>query len=236
MRAMILAAGRGERMRPLTDRSPKPLLEVGGKPLIVWHLERLAAAGFREVVINHAWLGHMIEAALGDGARWGLSIRYSPETTALETAGGIARALPLLTDGEAPFLVVNGDVWSDWQPSHARAAADELGRTAARAWLLLVDNPPHNPAGDFRLGADGMVADARQPTNGGDALTFSGTAVYHPALFHDLVPGEPAALAPLLRAAMSLGLVAGARHDGRWVDVGTPQRLAELDDTLRRAS
>jgi len=236
MRAMILAAGRGERMRPLTDQSPKPLLAVGGKPLIVWHLERLAAAGFREVVINHAWLGHMIEEALGDGAAWGLSLRYSPETSALETAGGIAKALPLLTDGDAPFLVVNGDVWSDWSPAQAQAAADGLARSGARAWLLLVDNPPHHPDGDFRLGEDGRVADRQQPTNGAadaaPALTFSGTAVYDPSLFRDLVPGQPAPLAPLLRAAMARGEVIGARHDGRWVDVGTPQRLAELDLAL----
>jgi MurNAc alpha-1-phosphate uridylyltransferase len=233
MRAMILAAGRGERMRPLTDHTPKPLLTVGGKPLIVWHLERLAAAGFQEVVINHAWLGHMIEDALGDGAPWGLSIRYSPEAVALETAGGIAQALPLLDDGDAPFLVVNGDVWSDWSPAQAPGAADVLARTGAQAWLLLVDNPPHHPAGDFRLAPDGWVSDGKHPTNGPHALTFSGTAIYRPSLFRDLTPGEPAPLAPLLRAAMARGMVAGARHDGRWIDVGTPQRLDELDQTLR---
>ncbi|WP_246164928.1 nucleotidyltransferase family protein [Pigmentiphaga aceris] len=281
MRAMILAAGRGERMRPLTDHSPKPLLAVGGKPLIVWHLERLAAAGFHDVVINHAWLGQMIEDALGDGTRWGLRIRYSPETVALETAGGIAQALPLLTDGDAsddaPFLVVNGDVWSDWAPSQAQAAATRIADASAKAWLLLVDNPVHNPAGDFRLSADGVVSDGKQPTNGVRAgesandgmgigpgrdstrthttttttttdtssraieppspvLTFSGTAVYHPALFRDLPAGQPAALAPLLRAAMLHGAVLGSHHDGAWVDVGTPARLAELDAQLRRPS
>lgn len=249
MRAMILAAGRGERMRPLTDHSPKPLLAVGGKPLIVWHLERLAAAGFHEVVINHAWLGQMIEDALGDGSRWGLHIRYSPEAVALETAGGIAQALPLLSDDNTPFLVVNGDVWSDWEPAQAQNAAARMAQSGAQAWLLLVDNPTHHPAGDFRLAASGVVSDRQQPTNGIEhvnglgqstdtisALTFSGTAVYHPALFRDLTPGQAAALAPLLRAAMLRDAVIGSHHGGAWVDVGTPARLGELDAQLRRPS
>jgi len=249
MRAMILAAGRGERMRPLTDHSPKPLLAVGGKPLIVWHLERLAAAGFHEVIINHAWLGQMIEDALGDGSRWGLRIRYSPEAVALETAGGIAQALPLLSQGDTPFLVVNGDVWSDWEPALAQDATARMTQSGAQSWLLLVDNPAHNPKGDFRLAPSGVVSDGKQPTNGSDpvdgtvestdaisALTFSGTAVYHPDLFRDLTPGEPAALAPLLRAAMLRNAVIGSHHDGVWVDVGTPARLAELDAQLRRPS
>ena len=249
MRAMILAAGRGERMRPLTDHSPKPLLAVGGKPLIVWHLERLAAAGFHEVVINHAWLGQMIEDALGDGSRWGLRIRYSPEAVALETAGGIAQALPLLSQDDTPFLVVNGDVWSDWEPALAQDATARMTQSGAQAWLLLVDNPAHNPKGDFRLAPSGVLSDGKQPTNGSDpvdgtvestdaisALTFSGTAVYHPDLFRDLTPGEPAALAPLLRAAMLRNAVIGSHHDGVWVDVGTPARLAELDAQLRRPS
>ena len=249
MRAMILAAGRGERMRPLTDHSPKPLLAVGGKPLIVWHLERLAAAGFHEVIINHAWLGQMIEDALGDGSRWGLRIRYSPEAVALETAGGIAQALPLLSQDDTPFLVVNGDVWSDWEPALAQDATARMTQSGAQAWLLLVDNPAHNPKGDFRLAPSGVLSDGKQPTNGSDpvdgtvestdaisALTFSGTAVYHPDLFRDLTPGEPAALAPLLRAAMLRNAVIGSHHDGVWVDVGTPARLAELDAQLRRPS
>lgn len=223
MRAMILAAGRGERMRPLTDRLPKPLLPVGGKPLIVWHLERLAAAGFRDVVINHAWLGHEIEHALGDGAAFGLRIRYSPEGTALETAGGIAQALPLL--GPDPFLVINGDIWCDWQPAAARARAAAL--PAGGAWLLLVDNPPQHPAGDFALDHDGRVHD-----HGDARLTFSGIGVYHPMLFADVTRGSAARLAPLLRQAMARDRVQGARHAGRWVDVGTPQRLADLDAEL----
>ncbi len=230
MRAMILAAGRGERMRPLTDTCPKPLLPAGGKPLIVWHIERLAAAGIREVVINHAWLGQQIEQSLGDGSRWKICIRYSSESQALETAGGIAQALPLLDDGSnAPFLVLNGDVWSDWSPQAASAIAAGLGDDDA--WLLLVDNPAHHPEGDFRL--DGQRVSDRQPA--APALTFSGTAMYRPALFRDLTPGEPARLAPLLRAAMTRGRVQGARHDGIWVDVGTPARLAELDAQLRAA-
>ncbi|CAB3817301.1 mannose-1-phosphate guanylyltransferase [Achromobacter xylosoxidans] len=223
MRAMILAAGRGERMRPLTDRLPKPLLPVGGKPLIAWHLERLAAAGFHEVVINHAWLGHEIERALGDGAAFGLRIRYSPEDTALETAGGIAQALPLL--GPDPFLVINGDIWCDWHPAAAPALAATL--PAGGAWLLLVDNPPQHPAGDFVLGRDGRVADEGEPR-----LTFSGIGVYHPMLFADVARGSAARLAPLLRQAMARDRVRGARHSGRWIDVGTPQRLADLDAEL----
>ncbi len=224
MRAMILAAGRGERMRPLTDRTPKPLLPVGGKPLAVWHLERLAAAGLREIVINHAWLGEQIEAALGDGSRWNVRIRYSQETIALETAGGIARALPLL--GDAPFLVINGDIWCDWDPGEAAALATRLDGRDALAWLLLVDNPPHHPEGDFALCGEHVL------TQGPDKLTFSGIGIYHPALFAHTAPDRPAPLAPLLRAAMDGRAVLGRRHAGIWTDVGTPQRLAEMDARL----
>lgn len=223
MRAMILAAGRGERMRPLTDRLPKPMLPVGGKPLIVWHLERLAAAGIRDIVINHAWLGHEIERALGDGAAHGVRIRYSAEAAALETAGGIAQALPLL--GDDPFLVINGDIWCDWNPAAAQDAARLV--TPGGAWLLLVDNPAHHPAGDFVLTADGRVLARGEPR-----LTFAGVGVYHPSLFADVPRGEAAPLAPLLRQAMDQDQVSGARHGGRWTDVGTPQRLADLDAEL----
>lgn len=219
MHAMILAAGRGERMRPLTDACPKPLLTVGGKSLIVWHIERLAAAGFRDLVINHAHLGEKIEAALGAGDRWGVSIRYSPEPPgALETAGGIVQALPLL-DGE-PFLVVNGDIFCDWDVQRAAPVAGAL------AHLVLVPNPAHNPAGDFAL--QGRQVDAGD-TAPGERLTFAGIGVYHPGLFAGLAAGQPARLAPLLRQAMARGLVSGERHDGQWVDVGTPERLAQLD-------
>jgi MurNAc alpha-1-phosphate uridylyltransferase len=225
MKAMILAAGRGERMRPLTDRTPKPLLPVGGKPLIGWHLERLAAAGFRDVVINHAHLGAQIEAALGDGARWGLAIRYSPEPEgALETAGGIAQALPLL--GHAPFLVINGDIFCDWDVAQAKAAL----ATGDRAHLVMVANPPQHPQGDFSL-QDGKVG-----AEGTPKFTFSGIGIYHPELFSPITRGQPARLAPLLRAAMNEGRVSGELHRGRWADVGTPERLAQLDAELDAAA
>jgi len=226
MRAMILAAGRGERLRPLTDHTPKPLLAVGGKPLIVWHLERLARAGFREVVINLAHLGEQIPAALGDGASWGLKIRYSPEPPgALETAGGIARALPLL--GPAPFLVLNGDIFCDWDPA---AALDlDLDLKDRLAHLVLVDNPPHHPTGDFTLEVE---ADGRVGNQEAGRLTFAGIGIYAPALFAGLAADTPARLAPLLRAAADAGRVSGERHPGRWVDVGTPERLHRLDQEL----
>jgi len=221
MKAMILAAGRGERMRPLTDHTPKPLLPVGGKPLIVWHLERLAAAGFRQVVINHAHLGGQIEAALGNGAAWGLDIAYSPEPPgALETAGGIAQALPLL--GDAPFLVVNGDVYCDWDVSRARQLADRS------AHLVMVPNPGHHAKGDFSLDGDRVVF-ARD----GESLTYAGLGVFAPAFFADVPRGSALKLRPLLDAAIAAGTLTGERHAGRWVDVGTPERLAELDKELR---
>lgn len=230
MRAMILAAGRGERMRPLTDFLPKPLLPVAGKPMIVWHIEALVRAGIRRIVINHAHLGHLIEAALGNGARWGVEISYSPETEALETAGGIANALPLLADGAvgAPFLVVNGDVWCDLD--YATFCARALGRLTQghHAHLALVDNPPHHPDGDFVLDASGMVLPE------GDArLTFSGVGVYRPELFARVAAGEKARLAPLLIDAIAAQRLSGEHFRGRWEDVGTPQRLAALDEEIQ---
>lgn len=224
MKAMILAAGRGERMRPLTDHTPKPLLLAGGRPLIEWHVRRLAAAGIRQLVINHAWLGAQIEQVLGDGSRFGVAIAYSPEASALETAGGIATALPLL--GNAPFLVVNGDVLSDVDFAALQQQAGLLDGNSRLAHLLLVDNPPHNPAGDFGLLDNGLLTPGPQAGNG---LTFSGIAAYHPALFAATPAGQPAKLAPLLRAAMAEGQVSGSRLDGLWLDVGTPERLAEAD-------
>ena len=218
MKAMILAAGRGERMRPLTDRIPKPLLRAGGKRLIEYHIEALATAGVRDLVINHAHLGAQIEAVLGDGGRWGGRIRYSPEGEALETGGGICRALPLL--GDAPFLVVNGDIWCDYGFSVPRLDEGVL------AHLVLVDNPAHNPRGDFALSA-GRIANA-----GASRLTFSGIGLYRPELFAGCPPGA-FALAPLLRAACDRGQVSGEHFRGRWTDVGTPQRLRELDRMLR---
>ena len=222
MRAMILAAGRGERMRPLTDHTPKPLLPVGGKPLIVWHIERLAQAGITELVINHAHLGQQIEQALGDGAAWGVQIQYSPEVQALETAGGIAQALPLL--GEEPFMVINGDVFTDIDYGSLALPAGKL------AHLVLVDNPPQHAQGDFAL-AQGLVSDDIDPR-----LTFSGVGIYQPQLFAPVVRGQAAKLAPLLRAAMSQQQVSGQHHRGIWHDIGTPERLAQLDHWLRSQS
>ena len=221
MKAMILAAGRGERMRPLTDHTPKPLLPAGGKPLIAWHLERLAAAGFRDIVINHAHLGGQIEAALGDGAAWRLNIRYSAEPPgALETAGGIAQALPLL--GDQPFLLVNGDVYCDWDFNRARSLADRP------AHLVMVPNPAHHAGGDFSLDGE-RVAFA----DGGETLTYAGIAIFSPQLFAGIAPGTIMKLRPVLENAIAAGKLTGERHAGRWVDVGTPQRLAELDQELR---
>jgi len=227
MRAMILAAGRGERLRPLTDHCPKPLLQVGGKPLIVRHLERLARAGFTEVAINHAHLGHLIESSLGDGSRWGLRIRYSPEAQALETAGGIAQALPLL--GDAPFLVINGDVFTDFELARAPAMAARMGALGLRAWAVLVDNPPEHPQGDFSL------ADERLRRRHGATLTFSGIAVYEPAVFTGLGAGVRAPLRPILEALIDAKAIGAEHHRGRWIDVGTPQRLAALDAECRAA-
>jgi MurNAc alpha-1-phosphate uridylyltransferase len=215
---MILAAGRGERMRPLSDAVPKCLLEVRGKALIVRLIEALARAGIGEFVINHAHLGHMIEAALGNGRRLGVAIRYSPEAEALETAGGIAKALPLL--GHAPFLAVNGDIFGDFDfPS---LVARSLGPNLAH--LVLVENPPHHPHGDF------VLRSARVGDTGDPKLTFSGIGLYRPELFSGVKPGSKGQLAPLLRAAMARGLVSGELHRGAWHDVGTPERLAELNE------
>ena len=219
MKAMILAAGRGERMRPLTDRTPKPLLKVGGKCLIEYHLDNIRQAGIREVVINHAWLGEQIEAALGDGGRYGLTIHYSREPEALETAGGIQRALPLL--GGEPFIAINGDIWTDYAVTSLPQAP------AGLAHLVLVDNPPHHPTGDFRLQAGQVLPD------GPDCLTFSGIGLYRAELFAGLKPGK-SPLAPLLRQAMTQQQVTGEHHTGRWFDIGTPERLAELDTWLKR--
>lgn len=223
MKAMILAAGKGERMRPLTLHTPKPLLPVGGMPLIEHHVRALAAAGFTELVINHAWLGQQIEDYLGDGARFGVSIAFSAEGEPLETGGGIHRALPLL--GAAPFLLVNGDVWTDYPFADLRRPLDGLAH-GGLAHLVLVDNPAHHPEGDFRL-VDGRVG-VRDDQPG---LTYSGIAVLDPALFAGCRPGA-FKLAPLLRDAMALGQVGGEHYRGRWVDVGTRERLAEAERLL----
>ncbi|MDM5141206.1 nucleotidyltransferase family protein [Aeromonas bestiarum] len=217
MKAMILAAGRGERMRPLTDSLPKPLLAVGGKPLIVHHIEKLAAAGVTTLVINHAWLGHKLLEALGDGSAFGVQIHWSAEASALETAGGIVQALPLL--GPAPFLVINGDTWLDLD--YRTLVTQPLGEDLAHLWL--VPNPPQHPGGDFSLNA-GRVQDA-------PAFTFSGVGLYDPAAFADLPPGARK-LAPLLRDWMAQGRVGGTMLAGEWRDIGTVSRLRELDDQL----
>ncbi len=231
--AMILAAGRGERMRPLTDHTPKPLLAVGGKPLIVWHIERLRAAGFAHIVVNHAHLGQRIEDLLGNGTELGVSIEYSREVGALETAGGIATALPLI--GEEVFPVVNGDIHCDYDFTRLAGPLARLAQGRDRAHLVLVDNPAHHPEGDFVL-EGGRVVNADRPLAPHPArLTFSGIGVYHRALFEQTPAGEKASLAPLLRLAIDAGRVSGEHYAGRWVDVGTPARLAALDEELRRA-
>ncbi|MBK9626105.1 MAG: nucleotidyltransferase family protein [Rhodocyclaceae bacterium] len=228
MKAMILAAGRGERMRPLTDTCPKPLLAVGGKPLIVWHLERLAAAGFVDVIINHAHLGALIEKALGNGQRWRLNIQYSPEPEgALETAGGIAQALPLL--GDAPFLVINGDIFCDWNPALAVHAlsAEKL------AHLVMVPNPPQHPNGDFCLD-DGMVG-TLVGADDTPSYTFSGIGIYRPEMFANILHGSRAKLAPLLVAAMATNKISGELHSGTWLDIGTPDRLTAVNQLIAKS-
>ena len=211
-------------MRPLTLHTPKPLLPVGGKPLIQWHIERLARAGLRELVINHAWLGEQLEARLGDGTDLGVCIRWSAEDEPLETAGGIRHAMPLL--GEQPFVLVNGDVWTDFDFARLQLPAGML------AHLVLVDNPPFKVAGDFLL-QGGRIANPGAGEQA-DALTYSGISILSPRLFDGLGEG-PQPLAPLLRRAAEQGLVSGERHTGCWVDVGTPERLQQVDQLARGA-
>lgn len=236
MKALIFAAGLGERMRPLTLHTPKPLLAVGGKPLIEWHLEKLAALGVDEVVVNTSWLAERFPEALGDGARWGLRLRYSYEgPTPLDTGGGMLKALALLqqdADPRAPFLVVNGDIWSDCDFAALPRQFD------GDAHLLLVDNPPQHPRGDFRLGEDGRIG------NDGEArLTYAGIGLYRASLFEDWrgALGDAAgseldpprfSIVPLLRRAADRGRLHGSHHRGRWTDVGTPERLRQLDATF----
>ena len=221
---MLLAAGRGERMRPLTDHTPKPLLEVGSKPLIVWHIERLAHAGLTELVINHAHLGEQIIRTLGDGTRYGVSIQYSAEKLALETAGGIANAMQLL--GDSPFAVINADIYCDYDFKQLSGRAATLADSDDMAHLILVNNPEQHPNGDFGL-RNGRINDESPK------MTFSGIGIYKPELFQHIARGSIAPLAPLLRAQIALGKVSGEHYSGRWVDVGTPQRLQQLDNILR---
>lgn len=231
MKVMILAAGRGQRMSPLTDHCPKPLLTLCGKPLIVHHIEKLVSAGFRDIVINHAYLGHMIEEALGDGSQFGCHINYSAEKTALETAGGVANALPLL--GESPFLLINGDVWTDWdyregwQQLLLQQQISQQQDSGEDGFLWLVPNPEHNPDGDFSLHDNrvGLSSD-------GDACTFSGISILSPRLFRQL-PSDVMPLAPILRNAINRQSLRGQVLKAAWVDVGTPQRLKSLEQSLQ---
>ena len=221
MKAMVLAAGRGERMRPLTDRVPKPLLPVAGEPLVGHQLRALAAAGIRAVVMNVSWLADVLRAELGDGSAWGVTIEYSPEPwPPLETGGGIFQALPLL--GPGPFLLVNGDVWSELSPGALELPAGMLGH------LVLVPNPEHNPRGDFGL-VDGRVVPDAEPR-----FTYGGMAILTPELFAGCAPGR-FPLAPLLRSAARQGRISGVLHGGGWVDVGTPERLYALRSRLGEA-
>ncbi len=234
MKAMILAAGRGERLRPLTDTTPKPLVTVAGKPLIVYHIERLAALGIKQIVINHAWLGEKIEAELGDGRRWNVSLQYSPEGEALETGGGIKKALSLL--GDQPFLVINGDVFIDQLPTIAGQAlsleAIEAQLQQREAYLWLVDNPPQHPNGDFALNHGEVIEECEA---GAVKYTFSGMGIYRPQLFIN-TPEGGFGLAPLLKAKMKQGLVAGEHFPHYWCDVGTLDRLTALNQRVSSKS
>jgi len=222
---MILAAGRGERMRPVSDALPKALLPAAGKPLIMWTLENLAAAGFREIVINYAHLGKLIETALGDGTRFGVRIAYSPEKQALETAGGIANALPLI--GDEPFLVVNADIYCEIDYKLLLPVARSLAETGYLAHLVMVDNPEHHQQGDFGL------EQGKATVHGLPKFTYSGIGIYQPVLFANVARGTKAKLAPLLRDQIEAGKVSGEHYQGLWMDIGTPERLQELDRLLR---
>jgi MurNAc alpha-1-phosphate uridylyltransferase len=233
LKAMILAAGRGVRMRPLTDNLPKPLLCAGNKTLIEYHIENLARAGFVDIVINHAYLGKMIETALGDGSRYGVNFRYSPETVALETAGGIVRALPLLESrngnelGEQPFLIVNADIYCELNFSTLLPIFRQIRMGTDTAHLVMVSNQEHHPDGDFFLDSGRLV-----PT-GKEKLTFSGISIYKPSFFYGIKPGIVSKLAPKISQAITEGKVSGEHYKGVWMDVGTPERLHRLDTQLR---
>lgn len=234
-KVMILAAGRGERMRPLTDNLPKPLLCVGNKSLIEYHIENLACAGFVDIVINHAYLGRMIEAALGDGSSYGVNISYSPESAALETAGGIVKALPLLKyrNGseydDKPFLIVNADIYCEFNFSTLIPTLRRIEMSADTAHLVMVSNQENHPDGDFFLHSDsGRIA-----STGKEKLTFSGIGIYKPSFFYGIVPGTVSKLAPKLHREIEAGKVSGEHYQGVWIDVGTPERLHKLNVHLR---
>lgn len=221
MRAMILAAGKGERMRPLTDQIPKPLLEVAGKPLISWHLEKLAKANFKEVIINHAYLGEMIESYLGDGSKWGIKISYSREGFPLETAGGIKKALPLI--GDKPFLVINADIFTDFD----YAALKNRNLNEFKGHLIMVKNPKHHSEGDF------VLKDSQIELEGEGKLTFSGIAIYKPEVFKEINMESANKLAPILKKLINARGVSGEVHHGIWFDIGTPERLKEINFFLK---
>ncbi|CAH2898126.1 MAG: Nucleotidyl transferase possibly involved in threonylcarbamoyladenosine formation [uncultured Paraburkholderia sp.] len=228
-KAMIFAAGRGERMRPLTDACPKPLLEVGGKPLIVWQIERLARSGFETIVINHAWLGEQIEAALGDGSRWHVQLRYSPEQEALETAGGIVNALPLIEDNGVSevFLAVSGDVYADFDYRALNAHAQAMKSLAEPGMhLVMVPNPAFHPNGDFAL-TDGVLSLDAEPR-----FTFGNIGLYDTRMFRDLPRGTRRALKPYYRETIARGLATGELYEGLWENVGTPAQLQALNQRL----
>ncbi|STR45379.1 N-acetylmuramate alpha-1-phosphate uridylyltransferase MurU [Iodobacter fluviatilis] len=227
MKAMILAAGRGERMRPLTDTCPKPLLEVGGTPLIGWHLHRLAAAGITEVVINHAWLGAMIEERLGDGSAYGVRIQYSAEDVALETAGGIAKALPLL--GDEPFLLISADIFTDFDLHRLLAYAKTMDQNHV-AHLVMVPNPEYHPLGDFAL-ENGLIV-----PNGAEKYCYGNLAICRAGLLADVVLGEKAKLGPMLAKYAAEGRVSGEYFEGTWVNVGTPADLQQADTLVREGN
>ncbi len=227
-RAVILAAGRGERMRPLTDATPKPLLAVGGKPIIAWQIERLAAGGFRDLVVNHSHLGSRIEQALGDGSRYGVRIRYSHEPQALETAGGIAQALHLL--GAEPFAVVSGDIYTEFDYGSLRPRIDGIAADPARtaAHFVLVDNPSFHAKGDDMGVTNGRISRTAP------RLTYGNIAVFHPTLFADVAPGTCLKLFPWAYRYVDAGRVSGERFAGVWENIGTPQQLEDLDRRLSR--
>lgn len=232
LNAMIFAAGRGERMRPLTDACPKPLLEAGGKPLIVWQIEGLARAGFDTIVINHAWLGEQFERALGDGTRWGVTLRYSAEGDALETAGGIAKALPLLEANDAPtsFVAIAGDLYTEFDYATLREPAARMAHAREPGMhLVMVPNPAFHPRGDFALRDDGVLSvDETLPR-----LTFGSIGVYDTRMFRSIAPGTARKLAPYFAETIRAARATGQRYDGVWHNVGTPAELEDVNARLR---
>ncbi|MGB7182416.1 MAG: nucleotidyltransferase family protein [Burkholderiaceae bacterium] len=229
MKVMILAAGRGARMRELTAQKPKPLLEIGGQPMIVRLLKQLRNSGFTDFVINHAWQGQKLVTALGNGSQWGVSIRWSAERVALETAGGIAHALPLL--GDNFFAVVNGDIFTDFNFAGLNALEQQISRQQAVGGCILVPNPVHHPAGDFTLTNNGFLH-----PEGNNQLTYSGIGVFKPSMFAGIAPGIAAPLGPLIRQFAANQKILARLHDGLWSDVGTPERLNEVNQLLKNGT